>query len=76
MLKCRCSTWDWKGQVDIEELNFFVQEVFNGRDVPVLIGVETECDMFAVVVCEKEITQEQAQGLYEAYETSFRDSED
>jgi hypothetical protein len=55
---------EWKEQLDLGELNSALKSVFNGKDCPAITEVESGGDVFVVVVSEKEISEADAQELY------------
>jgi len=74
-VKHEIMTWDWKQQIDLEELNDAVETVFNGTDRPFIVRIDTQEDQYGIVVCEKQITEAEATKLYEAYEESLDDTD-
>lgn len=54
--------WDWKEQVDVDELNTLLKRAgFKGS----INAVTTDDDQNAIIVSPDEITDEQAQEFYE-----------
>lgn len=57
-------TWDWKEQVDLEQLGQIVTEISGGTVH--LYEVDTESDQYGLIVSRDELTQDQVQALWKA----------
>lgn len=61
-------TWDWRGQPDIDELDRMVYDISaTGRPVRITKVENTGCDEAAIVITDRELTQEEAEKAFSAY---------
>lgn len=67
-MKIRFVCWDWKGQPDIEWLNEALKDVFNGKNTPCVMEIETDGDDCAIVVSSEIVDKKQAQKIYDDYD--------
>jgi hypothetical protein len=65
--KHRIVTWDTADDVTelVDELNEAMAAVFDGRSCPRIAAVDTGSDMFAVVVSSADITDADAQKVWD-----------
>jgi len=61
-MKFKIIFWDWRDQIDIEQLNEALAEFTKPR----VADVETHDDNYVMVVCEEENIN-QAQAIYEGW---------
>jgi len=67
-MKIRFVTWDWKEQPDIGEFNESLASVFNDKNAPCVILIDTGSDSYTVVVSGEIIDEKQAQRIYDIYD--------
>jgi hypothetical protein len=62
VINARIVTWDWKEQVDFDELRRVIAELSGGQVH--MAEVDTDSDQFAWVLADGPITSEQANEIY------------
>ena len=67
MTKKRIVTWDADGDITdlVDELNDAMAAVFDGRQCPRLTAVDTGSDTYAVIVSSGDITDADAQKVWD-----------
>jgi hypothetical protein len=66
-MRIRFILWDWKGSPNLEKVNDFLREVYNGKNAPSIVEVTTGGDSGTAVVCSGVIDAKEAQKIYNRF---------
>jgi len=70
-------TWDWRESPDLEEVNLALAEVYDGKTLPTINEIDTNCDSYAWLFSGQPVSETKAQAIFdEAYAKDFPNDKD